>query len=50
MLIRTVAGSLNPVDGKTRAWEVGPEPPSLRWTAAASTAQAQTRHPLESLI
>ncbi|WP_202459590.1 hypothetical protein [Streptomyces sp. SID1328] len=32
VLIRTAAGSLNPVDWKTRAWEVGPPlPATLGW-------------------
>ncbi|WP_405902921.1 NADP-dependent oxidoreductase [Streptomyces sp. NBC_00656] len=35
VLIRTVASSLNPVDWKTRAWEVGPElPATLGWDLA----------------
>ncbi|GHE58445.1 alcohol dehydrogenase catalytic domain-containing protein [Streptomyces capitiformicae] len=35
VLVRTVASSLNPVDWKTRAWDVGPEfPMTLGWDLA----------------
>lgn len=34
MLVRTVASSLNPVDSKTREWEVGTLPATLGWDLA----------------
>ncbi|MEV0749756.1 NADP-dependent oxidoreductase [Streptomyces sp. NPDC050273] len=41
VLIRTVASSLNPVDWKTRAWEVGPElPATLGWDLAGVVTAA----------
>jgi len=44
VLIRTVASSLNPVDWKTRAWEVGPElPATLGWDLAGVVIA--TNHP-----
>ncbi|MFJ6433533.1 NADP-dependent oxidoreductase [Streptomyces sp. NPDC091416] len=46
VLIRTVASSLNPVDWKTRAWDVGPElPATLGWDlAGVVTASNHPRH------
>ncbi|TMR09274.1 NADP-dependent oxidoreductase [Nonomuraea turkmeniaca] len=44
VLIRTAASSLNPVDWKTRAWEVGPElPATLGWDLAGVVTA--TNHP-----
>ncbi|MER6950223.1 NADP-dependent oxidoreductase [Nonomuraea sp. NPDC000554] len=44
VLIRTVASSLNPVDWKTRAWEVGPDlPATLGWDLAGVVTAAN--HP-----
>ncbi|MGW3327233.1 alcohol dehydrogenase catalytic domain-containing protein [Streptomyces virginiae] len=53
VLIRTVAGSLNPMDRKTRAWEVGPQlPATLGWDqAGVVTASNHSRcHPGDQVI
>ncbi|MFE9479275.1 alcohol dehydrogenase catalytic domain-containing protein [Streptomyces spororaveus] len=46
VLIRTVASSLNPVEWKTRAWEVGPQlPATLGWDpAGVVTASHHSRY------